>query len=60
MKYTVTWDNYWLSGSQTITKLSRIEKRDDESLKQCLEREGLYDLAVYILEGWPTLKGGDE
>jgi arginine/ornithine N-succinyltransferase beta subunit len=49
------------SHRSSITKMRRIQRNEDETVKQMLEREDLYNgNLVFLFNGHPTMEGENE
>lgn len=58
-KFTAIYTESWMTGSHlhTLTKMSRIEQKDGETVSNMLMREGIEDSTVYLFHGHPLMQG---
>lgn len=59
-RFTVIWMESIQSGSHrtNITKCSRIEQTENETVMKCVERYGINrNWVVFIFLGWPLFEG---
>lgn len=58
-KYTAIYIESWMSGSRqhSLTKMMRCKKKEDETVGDMLERNGIAESTIFLFNGWPTLQG---
>ena len=60
-KFTVVYDESWMSGThkQTTTHIARVKVEFGQCLSAVLKERGIYETALFVLEGWPKHVNSD-
>ena len=58
-KFTAIYTDSWMVGShrQTLTLMKRIEKQENETLEQMLEREDVSEGLTFLFHGHSQMQG---
>jgi len=58
-KYTAIYRESWLAGSHmhTLVRITRIERKEEETVLDMLIREGIEDCVEFLFNGHPTFVG---
>lgn len=58
-KYTAIYVDSWMSGSNmhVLPKMRRVERSENETVSDMLEREGIANRTVFLFAGHPPILG---